>query len=251
VIVLDDASTDDSLEVLDRIAKSRPLRIIANAGNSGSVCRQWQRGVAAATGDFIWIAEADDLAAPGFLEKAVAALERPGVVMSYCQSRQIDHAGEPIADDYLDYVADFGADRWRNSFVADLAEELRRGLAVKNTIPNVSGVVFRRDALAAVMERHLDQIAGFKVAGDWMTYLRLLERGSIAFHPEPLNLHRRHAGGVTIGADHRPHLEEVRRVQHWVAEQHALTPDIRLAAEQYCEFLKRYFGIDAGTPAAS
>jgi hypothetical protein len=99
------------------------------------------------------------------------------------------------------------------------------------------------------MDRHFEQIAALRIAGDWMTYLRLLERGSIAFHPQALNSHRRHAGGVTIGADHRPHLEEVQRVQRWIADNHALPPDVRRAAENYGEYLKRYFGIDDGASA--
>jgi glycosyltransferase involved in cell wall biosynthesis len=243
VIVLDDASTDDSLTIIGQLGQKMPLRVIANDANSGSVFRQWQRGVEAARGDFIWIAEADDLSEPDFLQKVMPAFDRADVVMSYCQSRQIDADGAVLCDDYLDYVADFGAERWRSEFVAGLGEELARGLAVKNTIPNVSAVVFRRETLAAVLKSHAEQIASYRIAGDWLTYLHVLENGAIAFHPEAMNRHRRHAAGVTIGADHRPHLDEVVRVQQWIAERFVLPEQTRQAAANYIDFLKVYLGL--------
>ncbi len=244
VIVLDDGSTDDSLAVLAELGKTMPLRIIPSEQNSGSVFRQWQKGVRAARGDFVWIAEADDLSELDFLSKVMPAFADPGVVMSYCQSQQVGEHAEQLCPDYLDYVADFGADRWRKDFVADLDQELAHGLAVKNTIPNVSAVVFRRAALADVLDRHADEIAGYRIAGDWLTYLHVLAGGSLAFCPQSLNLHRRHAAGVTIGADHRPHLEEVRSVQSWVAQRFPLQAQTSQAAEKYLEYLKAYFGLE-------
>jgi hypothetical protein len=248
VIVLDDASTDDSLAVLAELSTSMPFRLINNKENSGSVFRQWQRGVEAARGDFVWIAEADDLSEPEFLRCVISAFDRPDLAMSYCQSTQIDAQGQMLCPDYLDYVSDFGSDRWRSAFVTNLDEELRRGLAVKNTIPNVSAVVFRRDVLVSVLARHADEIASFRIAGDWMTYLQVLAHGGIAFQPQALNHHRRHASGITIGSENRPHLDEVQRVQHWVAERFGVDETTRGAAAAYIGFLHQYFGLEE-TPA--
>lgn len=243
VIVLDDGSSDDSLAVLAELSRQYPIRVLSGAGNSGSVFRQWLRGVREARGELVWIAEADDLAEPGFLASLAPAFDRPEVVMAYTQSRQIDERGAVLAPDYLDYVADFDAARWRAPFVAALDEELRRGLAVKNTVPNVSAVLFRRGALLEVLEQHLEEIAAFRVAGDWQAYLRLLEKGEIAFRPEALNLHRRHAAGVTLGGDAQRHFDEVRRVQQWIQARHGLDAGTRAAAERYLEFLAGYLGI--------
>ena len=62
VIVLDDASTDESLKVIEEVAqeRKRDLTLIINEANSGSVFKQWAGAVEAARGEFIWIAEADD-----------------------------------------------------------------------------------------------------------------------------------------------------------------------------------------------
>ena len=43
-----------------------PIKFIENRKNSGNVFKQWLKGAEEATGDYIWIAEADDLADANF-----------------------------------------------------------------------------------------------------------------------------------------------------------------------------------------
>jgi hypothetical protein len=244
VIVLDDGSTDDSLAVLAKLAQQYPIRVLPAQANSGSVFRQWQRGLREARGDLVWLAEADDLSDPGFLAALLPAFRDPRVRMAYCQSQAIGEAGQMLAPDYLDYVAEFGPDRWRGSFIASIEEELRHGLAVKNTIPNASAALFRREALAQVMEAHVEEIAAYRVAGDWQAYLRVLEGGMLAFEPRALNRHRRHAGSVTLGGDRQRHFDEVRRVQEWVQGRHVLDAAVRADAQRYLRELAGQFGLD-------
>jgi hypothetical protein len=219
--------------------------VLAGEANSGSVFRQWLRGARAARGELVWIAEADDLADSGFLATLLPAFADKGVVMAAAQSRQIDGAGALLAPDYLGYVEEFGAARWQASFEAAIDEELRHGMAVKNTLPNVSALLMRRPALLSVLENHGEEIAGYRVAGDWLAYLRLLELGQLAFRPQVLNAHRRHAGGVTLGGDARRHFEEVQRVQQWIQSRHALDAESRAAADRYLGFLEGHLGLAA------
>jgi len=246
LIVLDDASTDDSMDVLAGLAatSSLPIRVIRNERNSGSVFRQWLKGCEAARGDLVWIAEADDVAEPEFLATVVPAFGDSRIVMSYCQSRQIDGAGRIMADDYLAYTGDIDDRRWTAPFDASLEEELGNGLAVKNTIPNVSAVLFRRTAVAETLREHIASIAQYRVAGDWLTYLRLLERGRIAFAPVSCNRHRRHATSVTLGGDNLPHLREVIKLQR-IAAAYGVTPAARAKAEAYAAQLYRQFGLNS------
>lgn len=248
IIVLDDASSDESLDVLGDMnsRSSVPLRVVPASKNSGSVFRQWLKGVELARGDLVWIAEADDLADAGFLEGVAAPMQDSSVVMSYCQSSQIDGAGATLSADYLEYVRDVGHARWTRSFVATLADELESGFAVKNTIPNVSAVVFRRRELLEVLSTHIDEISSYRIAGDWLTYLKLLERGRLAFVPAAMNHHRRHASGVTIGSDNFPHLREVMRVQKFARDRFALSKESVRAAREYAIRLYSQFGLDQG-----
>jgi glycosyltransferase involved in cell wall biosynthesis len=141
IILLDDASTDGSAGVIAEL--ERWLRVVRNAENSGSVVHQWVRGVELAEGELVWIAEADDLCDPGFLAAIVRGFDDHRVVLSYSQPRQMDGAGSVTRENYSDYLVDFPANRWRYDYIHSGLAEIVDALCVKNTIPNVSAVVFR------------------------------------------------------------------------------------------------------------
>ncbi|MCK0533329.1 glycoside hydrolase family 99-like domain-containing protein [Sphingobium agri] len=245
IIVLDDKSTDNSVEVIREFLSGCNIsaRLVVNRENSGSVFRQWQRGLELAKGDLVWIAEADDLAHPSFLTETVAAFEDPAVVISYCQSRQIDAHGIVTANDYLDYVSDLDAARWTRPYKATGREEIASALFMKNTIPNASGAVFRRSVLQDVLTQHGEEIISYRNAGDWVAYLRLLERGSIAFTPKALNDHRRHADSVTIGNANQRHYDEIVAVQSNTIERHNLGQEATTRATKYAAHIADYFNL--------
>ncbi|MCG6860509.1 MAG: glycoside hydrolase family 99-like domain-containing protein, partial [Chromatiaceae bacterium] len=245
VIVLDDASTDGSREWLETELQDLvpEARIVINDTNSGSVFRQWLKGVELARGDFVWIAEADDLAAPEFLQMAMEGFNEPAVVISYTQSKQIDSNGKLLSEHYLDYVADVSERRWKQGYIKAGATEIGEALAIKNTIPNVSGVLFRRDPLVSVLREQLDTLVRYRVAGDWVAYIALLRRGQIAFNAEALNLHRRHDAGVTISAFDRSQLAEIMSVQKLVRDHFDIDPEVRARATAYAQSLYDQFGL--------
>jgi glycosyltransferase involved in cell wall biosynthesis len=247
LIVLDDASTDESIEAVEKLATENnvELRLIRNDVNSGCVSRQWNKGVELATGELIWIAEADDLSEPGFLQALADAMLDKSVVMAYCQSRQIDEHGHILANNYFEYTNDVCTRHWLQAHRAKGIEEIRNYLAVKNTIPNVSAVLFRREALVSALRRDLETMATFKIAGDWVAYLGVLEQGDIAYVPEPLNLHRRHSSSVTLGSDTRPHMLEVLRVQHMISQRYLPEHAVREKMAAYAEHLGQYFGLSS------
>lgn len=76
VIVVDDASTDDSMSVLEGYAKEYPnLRVVRHERNRG-VTTTLNTGLALATGRYAYLGAADDYVLPGFFEKACALLDR-------------------------------------------------------------------------------------------------------------------------------------------------------------------------------
>lgn len=243
ILVLDDASTDDSVEVARaRLQKlSIPCRLICNEDNSGSVFRQWLRGVEAASGEYVWIAEADDLSEPGFLAEVMKGFDDEDVVMSYCQSKQMSSDGRILANDYLDYVSDISVDRWQSAYVQDGLTEIRQSFAVKNPVPNVSAVAFRREALLDVLRTHVEEIAAFRVAGDWLAYALLLERGKIAYSPVARNLHRRHEASVTHDANRVKHLAEILAMQEYLRQRHPALAQNRDAADAYAQKIYEQF----------
>jgi GT2 family glycosyltransferase len=249
IIVLDDCSRDDSVAVArDGLRDSAAdWRVIVGEAKARTVFEQWRRGVQAARGEFVWIAEADDLSDPRFLAAVTPALTDPTVVMSYCQSRPMDSLGRALDIDYLSYLSDVDSRRWRRAYVADGGDEIRAALAIKNTIPNVSACVFRRRVLQDVLEGTADEIDRYTIAGDWVTYIRLLAHGRIAYDPRPLNHHRRHGASVTASAlTDAEALIEIERVQALVRTEFALSQQTLDLASAYVRKLRTQFGITAG-----
>ena len=83
VLILDDASTDTSLELLT-VYKDHPktAHFILNKKNTGSPFKQWEKGLQLAQGDYVWIAESDDACALNFLETQIAHLEQASVAVA-------------------------------------------------------------------------------------------------------------------------------------------------------------------------
>jgi CDP-glycerol glycerophosphotransferase len=76
VIAVDDASRDGSDSILDRRAGQDPrLRVIHLAENAGPGPAR-TRGLAEATGSYVWFVDPDDLLADGALAAVAAALDR-------------------------------------------------------------------------------------------------------------------------------------------------------------------------------
>lgn len=74
IIVLDDASTDNSLEVIRRFVAQNPIiRLVQNEKNLG-VMPNLNKGVELSRGEYVYIASADDEVVPGLFEKSLRLL---------------------------------------------------------------------------------------------------------------------------------------------------------------------------------
>ncbi|MBQ7454494.1 MAG: glycosyltransferase, partial [Selenomonadaceae bacterium] len=110
VILLDDASTDSSRDILREYQQLHAdnTRLIFNAQNSGGVFNQWRKGLEAARGDLIWIAESDDFSAENFLSEMVPAFADDAIQLAFCRSDFIQD-GQKIftTEDYLADLPEF------------------------------------------------------------------------------------------------------------------------------------------------
>lgn len=223
VVVLDDCSTDDSLAVIRAVAMrhGREIRLEPNERNSGSVFAQWRKAAMLAQGDYLWIAEADDLSDPDFLLRAVARMKAdPAIRFAFTDSRSIGVDGAEIWPDYKGYYATLEAGALARSEVFAADDFVRRFLAVKNLVLNVSAVVWRRSALLEALEACGDALATFRMGGDWRLYLQALAApgARVAYEAAPLNVHRRHAASVTHALDADRHVAEIARCHDFARE---------------------------------
>jgi glycosyltransferase involved in cell wall biosynthesis len=223
VIVLDDRSTDDSLAVIPAVAADwqRDITLVPNEKNSGSVFAQWRKAAELATGEWLWIAEADDSSDPAFLARVMAAAQNdPRVVLAFSDSRTIHVDGSPQWESYKGYYGTVEAEALTRTEVFDGADFAARLLSVKNLLLNVSAVVWRREAFLRALDAVGDEIRTYKMAGDWRLYLQALAEPGVrvAYEATPLNVHRRHAGSVTHALDGERHVDEIARCQKFVGE---------------------------------
>jgi glycosyltransferase involved in cell wall biosynthesis len=254
VLVLDDCSKDDSLIVIPRVAReaNRAIRLVANEKNSGSVFVQWRRAAEMATGEFIWIAEADDLSDPDFLTRATALLNSdPNVRLAFTDSRAVDGDGTPIWDSYKGYYATMEPGALTRTEVFGASEFVRRFLSVKNLILNVSAVVWRRDALLEALEACAEDLSGFRMAGDWLLYLTALSApgARVGYEARPLNVHRRHAQSVTHALHADRHLAEIALCHDVAARAFALPEDVGRKQADYLAEVKAQLGVGQTTVA--
>ena len=247
LIVLDDASPDNSVQVVDDVlrASGREARVLVNDENSGSVFRQWAKGVALATGDLVWIAEADDLSTPDFLAHALANWE-DDVAVVFTDSAQIDQDGAALGASYGFYYGDLATNPMVGSFVMDGASFVERALAVKNVILNASAAVFCRPRLAAAIEAAREDLSRLRMAGDWRLYLELLAApgARVAYVDSADNVHRRHAGSVTHALAARRHMGEIESVHRYASSRYRLPLSTREAMVAYRRQVSAQLGID-------
>ena len=197
VIILDDCSSDNSLEVIEKYRDRPSTSIIVNEKNSGSVFHQWKKGVEMAKGKYIWIAEADDYCENTFLEKLLPAFTNNNVNIAYCNSNAVNADGIIEKDFYnkCGYYNGLGykSSKWENDYINNGIDEIKNVLAIKNTIPNCSAMIFRKEAF---LKSDLSKIENLKCNHDWLTYVNLIKDGMINYYAQPLNYHRRHDQSV-------------------------------------------------------
>ena len=239
IIVLDDASTDGSSEkvkgmVLDLKTQNPDLniRFVGNEKNSGKAMAQWKKGIELAEGDYIWIAEADDLCSRNFLEEVMKGFDDPEVVLSYSESMIINGGGLVIAPNFRWSRDKEKTGHYKTSYVKEGFREIEEIMAVRCTIPNVSAVVFRKDAIKMdVLEKAIE----FSQVGDWYLYVNVLKNGKIAYNHKSLNKFRVHKGSKTADAKNdKVHYDEIVNMHKWFTTEFNLEEFVtrRMVAEE-------------------
>lgn len=184
IILLDDCSTDDSRDVIERYRQHPKVsHVVYGDTNSGSTFKQWDKGIALASGEFIWIAESDDWCEPTLLENLVEGIRKdPDCVLSYCQAY---------------FVGDDGRINWqsRHSRLSEMVDgrEFIREYLPDVTIYNASMALWRKDRFARVPK----DFTQYKFCGDWVFWIGLAQLGKVHICGKLLNYFRQHGNNVS------------------------------------------------------
>lgn len=199
IIILDDFSSDNSREIIEQY-KNHPQvsRVVYNQHNSGSPFSQWNLGIELAVGDYIWVAESDDLAEKEFLAELMLAFQNDASIgIAYCQSAKIDERNE-INGSWLSWTSDLeNSAIFEHSFSMQGTAFIKSYLLYKNVIPNASAVVFKKQYYLSVGGANAD----VKYCGDWYAWLKILTAGNIGYSEKLLNKFRYHERSVIRGVN--------------------------------------------------
>lgn len=189
VIILDDCSTDNSVKKIEEIiAGYKGITTIFNTENSGSTFKQWQKAFALARGEYIWIAESDDVAGLNFLEEMLKPFKtNDNCVLAYTSSTVIDEHGVRTGTCNWGYAEKYH--NWNADYRCSGATEIINCFSKRNIIPNASAVLFKKSCLQDV---DFSKIVTMRYAGDWYFWVEIAKQGDVHFVNQFLNHFRKH-----------------------------------------------------------
>lgn len=232
VILLDDCSTDNSVEILSQYAKHpKTSHFVLSNENSGSPFKQWAKGISLAKGEFIWIAESDDISRLDFLEKLLPLIiTKEAVGMICCRSELINNDGNTVKVQ----------PSWINTLAEDDFAILRgKDYATKYLINcihdiNVSACLFRSEAFKRIPLNCID----LNIKGDWLIYFFLLRISDIVLSNMLLNYFRKHSDSTSSSLNNRNlHYKETVEV-YSILRANNLYPEIDFIKLLYYPFYK-------------
>ena len=199
-IVLDDGSTDNSREILERYADRLTWESHANRGETRTVNKGWGM----THGDYIMVVNSDDPIRLTTVEKMVAFMEaRPDLLVAYPYWHVIDNQSQVIAED-MTYEYDY----------ADM-------LTTCACFPG-PGALLRRRGLELVPARDTK----YRYVADYEYWLRLGLYGPFARVPEYLATHRVHSDSAGVKANPKIARELIQLMTEFFQRPN-LPPEIR------------------------
>jgi glycosyltransferase involved in cell wall biosynthesis len=203
ILILDDASLDDSRSIIETYRQKHPARIrtIFNDANSGNVFHQWRQGLENVRGELVWVCESDDAADCNFLKHLVSYFNDPSIMLAFGRIQFIDAEG--VESYWLDtYRESAKPGIWNDVKIAAADEWFRGPFAVRNVIPNVGGCIFRRQPLADAV---WDEAISYRILGDWYLYAQLAGGGRLAYDPKAVSFFRLHDRNTSVQNHRQPY----------------------------------------------
>jgi glycosyltransferase involved in cell wall biosynthesis len=177
IIVVDDGSTDETRDVVERYA-ARGVRYIRQESEGVSVARN--RGIRESRGEFVAFLDADDEWLPEKLELQMSHFQQhPQAALVTGSEWEVDE--------------EEGREPWLNRREPKGAEFLYPHILVENLIGSPSLVLVRRRCLETVGVFK----EGMRLAQDWDLWIRMAMHCPVGVVDAPLIHYRRHSASVS------------------------------------------------------
>ncbi|MCX5794108.1 MAG: glycosyltransferase family 2 protein [Elusimicrobia bacterium] len=211
IIIVDDASTDNSIEILEELCRNNPtLHLVRNERNMG-VMASANRAARMLSGDYAQFSAADDRILPGFLEQSIGLLSRyPQAGLCSTLSLMLGKDGQNLGPYQTPVVAE------TECYLppARIAAIYRKNGSW--VVPNT--VIFRREA---ILEFGCFDPALGPSADGFLHHAVSLKYGA-CFIPRPLAMWRQMETNYswTYTADFRASMDMVGRMEHRMRHQY-------------------------------
>ena len=244
IIILDDCSTDNSVQLIKRIEKELndiiDIKSIYNKKNSGSVFKQWRKALETSKSEYLWIAEADDYCDKKMISSLMKIMSKDSdIKLAYVDTAFIDKEGKIILKTIKPEIDIMKTKHWDETFINDGFSEIKDYAYLNCTIANVSSVIFKKDDYSWIF----DEIGEYKQVGDYLFYLSVMSTGKIAFVNKPLNYYRVHGDNVTSTTKKQLHFDELKKVHNKLDKKYKFNKKQKKEIEKRYKFLKRVWGV--------
>ena len=171
LIIVDDASTDDTDDVVKRVLSPK-IHYLKNERNCGAAVSR-NRALCEARGKWIAFLDSDDLWSPDKLEKQLAFMEKNGYAFSYTQYAEIDEDGKSL-----------GVTVWGPKRI------IKTGM-FNYCWPGCLTVMYNREVVGDI------QIADIKKNNDYAMWLKVCKKAECHLLSEILASYRKRRGSIS------------------------------------------------------
>jgi GT2 family glycosyltransferase len=224
VIVVDDASTDETLAILESYHSRIDMKVIVRDQNTANWMAGLNEGLRQARGEYACFLQHDDYWLGGRLRAAREAFGRePDAVLLMHAARFVDRNGTRLGQ--------WNCPLQEGKTIAP--DDIVERLLVQNFVA-VQATIFRKDV--ALRVGGLDETLWY--SGDWDFWLKLAAEGQTIYLADALSAYRIHNHSMTWWrtdeqiAEQRRQLEQVLRHHSSVLQtRRPVRPEVRRAAQ--------------------
>ncbi len=185
VLIIDDASTDNTAEVASELSKQdQRVVFLQHSVNRGHIAT-YNEGIDWTSAKYLLLLSADDCLVPGALDRATTLMEKyPNVGLVFGNAIEVDELGQTC---YTDAVPCSNSERILTS------QEFFRLSGARNIVPTPTAVV--RTTLQKAVGGYRTELPH---AGDMEMWLRLAAHASVGFVKMPQAVYRQHGTNMSL-----------------------------------------------------
>ncbi len=207
VLVIDDASPDDSATVAAELARKDPrVSFVRHETNHGHIAT-YNEGIDWVSAEYMLLISADDYLLPGALSRATALMDQD-LEISFVFGRALALYGDGTTEAFLTGIAKYDSP----TFSVVPSREFIEVSAATNRVPTPTAVV-RTSAL--------NRVGGYRPelphTGDMEMWLRLAACGPVGIIGECQAVYRRHKANMSLGYSrtYLPDFQQRRAALDW------------------------------------